>query len=176
MSEVSNQKTVVNSWNEWAPLRHIIIGVATGTMVQAPEPACQRNWPQYDFPYPTYGPLPREMEDKANEQLDGFASMLEKRGIRVDRPTPIDFSQTVQTPDWVQESMFGVMPPRDLLLTVGTEILEPSAVVGTSISATGRCWSSTSRRTPTSAGRQPPSQGLLRSRTIAGNSGSTLIG
>ena len=124
MSEVSNQKTVVNSWNEWDPLRHIIVGVATGTMVQAPEPACQRNWPQYDFPYPTYGPLPKEMEDKANEQLDGFAGMLEKRGIRVDRPTPIDFSQTVQTPDWVQESMFGVMPPRDLLLTVGSEILE----------------------------------------------------
>jgi glycine amidinotransferase len=93
-------------------------------MVQAPEPACQRNWPQYGFPYPSYGPLPKEMEDKANEQLDNFASMLEKRGIRVDRPTPIDFSQTVQTPDWVQESMFGVMPPRDLLLTVGAEILE----------------------------------------------------
>jgi glycine amidinotransferase len=36
----------------------------------------------------------------------------------------IDFSQKVQTPDWAQESMFGVMPPRDLLLTVGNEILE----------------------------------------------------
>ncbi len=122
--EATHPKTIVNSWNEWDPLRHIIVGVATGTVVQAPEPACQRNWPQYGFPYPTYGPLPKEMEDKANEQLDGFASMLEKHGIRVDRPTPIDFSQTVQTPDWVQESMFGVMPPRDLLLTVGTEILE----------------------------------------------------
>ncbi len=117
-------KTIVNSWNEWDPLKHIIVGVATGTMVQAPEPATQRNWPQYGFPYGTYGPLPKEMEDKANEQLDNFASLLERRGIRVDRPTPIDFSQTVQTPDWVQESMFGVMPPRDLLLTVGNEILE----------------------------------------------------
>lgn len=124
MTAESTQKTVVNSWNEWDPLRHIIVGVATGTMVQAPEPACLRNWPQYDFAYPTYGPLPKEMEDVANEQLDNFAAMLEGRGIRVDRPTPIDFSQTVQTPDWVQESMFGVMPPRDLLLTVGNEILE----------------------------------------------------
>jgi glycine amidinotransferase len=121
---VEQKRTKVCSWNEWDPLKHVIVGVATGTMVQAPEPAMQRNWPQYGFPYPTYGPLPKEMEEKANEQLDQFAALLEKRGIRVDRPTPLDFSQRVQTPDWVQDSMFGCMPPRDLLLTVGPEILE----------------------------------------------------
>ena len=93
-------------------------------MIQAPEPAVVRDWPKDGFPAGTYGPLPKEMEAKANEQLDNFARILEKRGIRVDRPTPIDFSQTVQTPDWVQKSMFGCMPPRDLLLTVGNEILE----------------------------------------------------
>jgi glycine amidinotransferase len=120
----STSRTVVNSWNEWDPLKHIIIGRANGTMVQAPEPAVSRNWPKYGFPRGIYGHLPKEMEEKANEQLDNFASILEKRGIRVDRPTPIDFSQRVQTPDWVQESMFGVMPPRDLLVTVGNEILE----------------------------------------------------
>jgi len=116
--------TIVNSWNEWDPLKHVIVGVATGTMVQAPEHAVQRNWPKYGFPLGVYGPLPKSMEEKANEQLDNFATMLAARGIRVDRPTPIDFSQTVQTPDWVQKSMFGCMPPRDLLLTIGNEILE----------------------------------------------------
>jgi glycine amidinotransferase len=92
--------------------------------VQAQEPAVDRDWPQYGFPRGTYGQLPGEMEEKANEQLDNFARILEKRGIRVDRPTPIDFSQAVQTPDWKQDSMFGCMPPRDVLLTVGNEILE----------------------------------------------------
>jgi len=119
-----SRKTVVNSWNEWDPLKHIIVGRADGTMVQAPEIAIQRDWPENGFPLGTYGPYPKEMEEKANEQLDNFAKILESRGIRVDRPTPIDFSQTVQTPDWKQESMFGCMPPRDLLLTVGNEILE----------------------------------------------------
>jgi glycine amidinotransferase len=123
MSE-ENKKTVVSSWNEWDPLKHIIVGRADGTMVQAPEPACQRDWPKYGFPLGTYGPLPKEMEEKANEQLDGFVKILQDRGIRVDRPTPMDFSQAVETPDWKQGSMFGVMPPRDLLLTVGNEILE----------------------------------------------------
>jgi glycine amidinotransferase len=46
------------------------------------------------------------------------------RGIRVDRPVPLDFSQAVQAPDWKQASMFGCMPRRDVLLSVGNEILE----------------------------------------------------
>ena len=124
MPTQEKQKTVVCSWNEWDPLKHVIVGRADGTMVQAPEPATVREWPKYGFPKGTYGPLPKEMEEIANEELDNFARLLESRGIRVDRPTPIDFSQTVQTPDWVQKSMFGVMPPRDLLVTVGNEILE----------------------------------------------------
>ncbi len=117
-------RTKVCSWNEWDPLRHVIVGRADGTMVQAPEPAVDRDWPEYGFPRGTWGRLPQEMEDRANEQLDHFAALLEKRGIRVDRPTPLDFSRPVETPDWRQESMFGCMPPRDVLLTVGNEILE----------------------------------------------------
>lgn len=123
MSE-ERPNTIVNSWNEWDPLKHIILGRAEGTMVQAPEIAVQRAWPDHGFPPGTYGPYPEEMQEQAIEQMDNFAKVLESRGVRVDRPTPLDFSQTVQTPDWVQESMFGCMPPRDLLLTVGNEILE----------------------------------------------------
>jgi glycine amidinotransferase len=123
-AEHDSKRTVVNSWNEWDPLRHIILGRADGTMVQAPEPAVQRDWPEHGFPLGTYGRLPKQMEQKANEQLDNFAKILEDRGIRVDRPTPLDFSQLVQTPDWKQETMFGCMAARDLLLTVGNEILE----------------------------------------------------
>ena len=122
--QIQPRKTIVNSWNEWDPLKHIIVGRADGTMIQAPEPAMERNWPDHGFPLGTFGPLPKDMEEKANEQLDNFAKLLEGRGIRVDRPTVLDFSQEVQTPDWVQKSMFGCMPPRDVLLTVGNEILE----------------------------------------------------
>ena len=52
----------------------------------------QRDWPEDGFPLGKYGPYPQEMVDNANEQLDNFAKILESRGIRVDRPTPIDFS------------------------------------------------------------------------------------
>ena len=123
MQEAS-RRTVVSSWNEWDPLKHVIIGRADGTMVQAPEPAVQRDWPEDGFPMGKYGLYPEVMVARANAQLDNFAKILEGRNIRVDRPTPIDFSQKVQTPDWEQETMFGCAPVRDILLTVGNEILE----------------------------------------------------
>ena len=93
-------------------------------MIQAPEPAVQNEWPDHGFPLGTFGPMPEEMEEKANEQLDNFAAILEKRGIRVDRPALLEFRRAVETPDWKQSSMFGCMPPRDVLLTVGNEMLE----------------------------------------------------
>jgi len=62
-----SRKTVVNSWNEWDPLKHIILGRADGTMIQAPEIAIQRDWPEDGFPLGTYGPYPEEMVEKANE-------------------------------------------------------------------------------------------------------------
>jgi glycine amidinotransferase len=119
-----DQKTVINSWNEWDPLKHVIVGRPDGTMLQAPEPAMVRAAPEHGFPEGTWGPIPEEIVAKANEQMDNFVKLLERRGIRVDRPTPLDFSQKVQTPDWEQESMFGCMPPRDVLLPMGNEILE----------------------------------------------------
>lgn len=114
----------VNAWNDWDPLRHVVVGRAAGTMVQAPEPAVQRDFPDDGFPYPAYGPIPAEMVAEAEQQLDDFADMLAGRGIRVDRPVALDFSQQVATPEWQQGSMFGCMPPRDVLITVGQEILE----------------------------------------------------
>ena len=53
-----------------------------------------------------WGRRPQETIDRANELLDDFASMLTKRGIRVDRPTPIDFSLPASTPDFHRESIW----------------------------------------------------------------------
>ena len=119
-----NNKTIVNSWNEWDPMKRVILGRADGTVIQAPEPAMERDFRRDDIPVGMYGRLPEEVEEKGKEELDNFAKILEKRGIRVDRPTPIDFSQQVQTPDWVNKTSRGCMPPRDVLLPVGNEILE----------------------------------------------------
>lgn len=117
-------ETIVQSWNEWDPLKHVIVGRADGCCIPPPEPALDAKVPQDSDMRGRFGPRLQETVDRANELLDAFASLLEKRGIRVDRPTPLDFNQPISTPDWKTASMFGCMPPRDVLLTVGKEILE----------------------------------------------------
>jgi glycine amidinotransferase len=120
----SPDKTVVNSWNEWDPLKHVIVGRADGCCIPPSEPALDAKVPEDSDMRGQWGPRPQDTVDKANEQLDGFAKILESRGVKVDRPTPIDFSQGVATPDWETGSQFGCMPPRDVILTVGSEMLE----------------------------------------------------
>ncbi len=117
-------KTVVNSWNEWDPLKHVIVGRADFCCIPAPEPALDAKVPEDSDMRGMHGPRPQATVEKANAQLDNYAKILESRGIRVDRPTPIQWNRSVGTPDWQVDSMFGCMPPRDVLLTVGKEILE----------------------------------------------------
>lgn len=120
----SPDRTQVNSWNEWDPLRHVIVGRATDCHIPRPEPAVNAKVPEDSDMRGRWGKRPQETIDEGNELLDNFAEKLRRRGIRVDRPEPIDFSQPVVTPDFETGSQFGCMPPRDLLLTVGNQIVE----------------------------------------------------
>ena len=114
----------VSSWNEWDPLKHVIVGRATGCHIPPMEPALDCKIPNDSPMRGRSGLRPQDTIDRGNELLDQFAAMLCKRGIRVDRPNPLDFSLKVVTPDFSTGSMFGCMPARDILLTVGPEILE----------------------------------------------------
>ena len=40
------QGTVVSSWNEWDPLKHVIVGRATGSHIPPPEPALDAKVPE----------------------------------------------------------------------------------------------------------------------------------
>ena len=78
------EPTVVNSWNEWDPLGHIIVGRADGSHIPAPEPALDAKVPEDSDMRGQWGRRPQDHIDRANELLDGFARLLERRGIRVD--------------------------------------------------------------------------------------------
>lgn len=120
----ADRPITVSSWNEWDPLRHVILGVADGACFPVSEPAIAYDPPDDPAYAGLRGRLPQELVDRANAELDNVADILRKRGIRVDRPTPLDFTQPVATPDFQHPSMLGCMPARDILLTVGSEMLE----------------------------------------------------
>ena len=107
--------TIVNSWNEWDPLKHVIVGRADDCHIPPEEPALDAKVPEDSDMRGQWGRRPQDSIDRANELLDNFATMLASRGIKVDRPTPIDFSLPAITPDFQTESQFGCMPPRDVL-------------------------------------------------------------
>jgi len=117
---------VVNSWNEWDPLKRVIVGRPEGTNVAAPEPAWWHDFPEGGYPLGSYGPFPQEMVDEANEQMDYFVSVLKKRGVKVDRPVihPCMFNKPVSTPDWTQLNCYGVNNMRDVFLCHGKYLIE----------------------------------------------------
>lgn len=116
---------VVSSFNEWDPLEEVIVGHALGAVKQAYEPALSPYYPlrggERGF---AGGRFPAEEIERAQRQLDGFAARLEKEGVTVRRPEPVDRGSAVTTPDFTIETGHAQACPRDSLLVVGEEIIE----------------------------------------------------
>ena len=53
---MTENKTIVNSWNEWDPLKHVIVGSADGTCIPAPEPALDAKVPEDSDMRGQFGP------------------------------------------------------------------------------------------------------------------------
>lgn len=120
------QLPVVNSYNEWDPLKEVIVGCVEGAVVPKLEPALQTNTsPQNLWFFQKYGgqPFPQELVEAASKELNEFCRVLEALGVTVRRPDIIDFSQTYKTPDFEASGFYATMP-RDVLLVVGNEIIE----------------------------------------------------
>jgi glycine amidinotransferase len=118
---------IVNAWNEWDPLKRVILGRPEGTHIAAPEPALYSHQPDGGYPLGTYGPYPQEMVEEAQEQMDNFEKILTDRGITVDRvevhPVYLE-GRGNGTPDWTMANVRSPSSPRDLFMTVGNEIIE----------------------------------------------------
>lgn len=114
---------IVNSWNDFDPLKHVIVGRADNCCIAPSEPASKAKVPLNSPMRGMTGPRPLETVEKANAQLDNLVKILEKSGVKVDRPEALQWNQAVVTPHFMTGSMFGCMPPRDVLLTIGSDII-----------------------------------------------------
>jgi glycine amidinotransferase len=115
---------IVNSWNEWDPLEEVVVGSALGACFEPVEPGNRpqvRNRP--DLPFPT-GRKPREAVEEAEEELAGLVEVLRARGVTVRRPEPHDFSAPLRTPTFSVPNQYCAVCPRDVMITLGDEILE----------------------------------------------------
>jgi N-dimethylarginine dimethylaminohydrolase len=108
---------MINSCNEWDPLKRVIVGSAT-----------HANWPVNDPVFklegektlwretpPPVGPVPQWIIDEANEDLSQLATVLSNLGVQVERPDLLNFQ--------TQDGMYNYCP-RDRLLIVGETVVD----------------------------------------------------
>jgi N-dimethylarginine dimethylaminohydrolase len=115
---------MIHSWNEWDPVREIIVGEATGARWPTEDPVfalehTRTTW--RDTPVPS-GAVPQWIVDEANEDLAGLVRILETAGARVHRPAPMDFQR--------YGGMYNYCP-RDRLLIAGDTIVDPAMMYPT---------------------------------------------
>jgi len=117
-------RKIVSSWDEFSPLKHIIIGRPDNCCIPPDEPASTYKIPHDSDMKGTSGPRPEYTVHAAQKEMDNLCDLLKSHGIQVDRPDPVDWTKLIKTPWFESGTEFGCMPARDVLLTVGNEILE----------------------------------------------------
>ncbi|KAF4681554.1 hypothetical protein FOZ60_011964 [Perkinsus olseni] len=130
---------LVNRWNDFDPLEEVVVGIADGSCFPPHEPACESEFndqytkygssmshPFSEFlPWPT-GPKLKRFINRCNEELDGLKEVLQSEGVIVKRPDPTccDFNVRTKTPDFESPNQYCAVCPRDVICTIGNEILE----------------------------------------------------
>ena len=105
----------VNSWDEWSPLKCVIVGRADGARVPSEDRSLRAiSYAQFkhDDKIPS-GPYPQQVVDEANEDLDLMADQLTKQGIEVLRPEIFDLEK--------DDAQY-LYCPRDSTLVVGDQV------------------------------------------------------
>ncbi|WP_122341205.1 amidinotransferase [Pseudomonas caricapapayae] len=116
----------VCSYTEWDLLEEVIVGVVDGACVppwhEAMEPCLPTHQHQF-FKDNAGKSFPEERINLAREELNEFARILECEGVKVRRPEPKNQKLEYGAPGWSSTGMYAAMP-RDVLLVVGTDIIE----------------------------------------------------
>ncbi|MDQ6943815.1 MAG: hypothetical protein M3169_15045 [Candidatus Eremiobacteraeota bacterium] len=86
--------SAVWSWNEWDPLREVIVGTARGAADIGYEPALSPYFAgNVDGRAFRGAPVLEHVVTEAERQLDDFAALLAARGITVRLPDPVDHAR-----------------------------------------------------------------------------------
>ena len=108
---------MISSFNEWDPLKSIVVGDATHANWPVDDPVFgqeskKTTWTETPVPS---GPVPQWIIDESNEDLDELARTLSKFGVTVERPGPRNYPDT--------DGMYNYCP-RDRLLVYGDTIVD----------------------------------------------------
>jgi N-dimethylarginine dimethylaminohydrolase len=118
----------VNSWDEFTPLREIVVGDATHIRLPGQDDpsawlTCFPKLTRAELGKLDVGAVPAQIVEETNEDLAELCASLRGLGVTVRRPAVIDHSVEFGTPQW-RSAGFKSYCPRDLTLVVGSAIIE----------------------------------------------------
>jgi glycine amidinotransferase len=117
----------VRCYNEWDPLEEMIVGVVEGAAVPRWDLSLEATMPHEHRAF--FGDyegksFPHDLVARASQELEELVKRLESEGVVVKRPDRVDFTRPFATPDWKSPGGLYAAMPRDLLLTIGDELIE----------------------------------------------------
>jgi len=107
----------VSADDEWSPLRSVIVGRAEDSAFPSePEHMMRAVMPaEHLHHFKPLSPFPPKILARAQEELDNFADLLKKYGVRIYRPNKVN---------WLKARGYIEAMPRDGLMTVGSALIE----------------------------------------------------
>lgn len=127
MTTLQATSSIVNSHNEWDLLEEVIVGRIDGATIPAWDESIRASMPTgHQEMYQKLGgkSFPLDRINAAAKELEILVSILEREGVTVTRPEPIDFTKDYKTPNWHSPGGLYNAMPRDILLIIGDEIIE----------------------------------------------------
>lgn len=118
------------SSNEWDRLEEVILGRVENARFPSWDYILKNTIPKEALPlykdlFSMRGqPIPQEIIDKANEELEIFSTILKREGVKIYRPEIFDFSKQIKTPFWAVDGQVSNANPRDVLLILGNTVIE----------------------------------------------------
>lgn len=110
---------MISTFNEWSSLKRVVVGDASYANWPTTDPVFSRESEKTTWkntPVPS-GPVPQQIIDETNEDLNILATTLEQLGVEVLRPSVMNFQS--------RHGMYNYCP-RDRLLIYGNTIVDPA--------------------------------------------------
>jgi N-dimethylarginine dimethylaminohydrolase len=117
------------SCNEWDQLEEVIIGNPLNARYPTPDRSTQlAEFPDRSLAEIPHGSFPQQVIEEMEEDLNGFAKILEDLDITVKRPETWPHEAKFSTVHWEARGYYNYCP-RDVLLVIGDHIIETPSVI-----------------------------------------------
>lgn len=114
---VPQNMPLISADDEWSPLKAVIVGRAEHSAFPSEPPHAMAATMAKDHlaEFRPMNPFPAEILEKAQQELDNFAAILEENGVRVYRPKEVN---------WLKAGGYTGAMPRDTFMSVGNTLIE----------------------------------------------------